>query len=493
MHNRLDWNVRGYSHGFYNRGQDSAGLLMYEQSSGNRVAFNSATHGGDGLFLWAGQSTMDNGKGGSNDNIFFSNDFSHAVANGVEATFSRNQFIRNRIDDSWHGVWGGYSYETRLIDNTFAGNDEAIAIEHGQDITIAGSRFDGDQIAIRIWANASQDPNWGYPKTRDTRSRDYQIDGNAFAGHKTGLSVARTTGMQVRGNKYDRVGVPLQTGADVRGLAFEIGPAPPRPPDVPVVAPLPTGMNAMLPATALRGRSTMIVDEWGPFDYLSPKVWPAGRLTDTPLRLRVLGPPGDWTLKSIRGGTVATKSGKVPGEVLVAPAGPGLDLDLALEYIGGVVTFPRGQVALAGARVPVTYRAIDPAQSWAVSWWTFDPQSDPLSAPDAFAARLRAKPVKTETLARLDLLSGRELSADLPPDRVALRAETSLRVPSGGYTMHVLSDDGVRVWVDGKLVAERWYIHETQLDSIALPAGNRRIRIEYFENTGWGELQVTFR
>ncbi len=76
--------MRGYSHGFYNRGQDSAGLLMYEQSSRNRVFTNSITHGGDGLFLWAGQSTMDTGQGGSNDNHFEANDFSHAVTNGIE-------------------------------------------------------------------------------------------------------------------------------------------------------------------------------------------------------------------------------------------------------------------------------------------------------------------------------------------------------------------------------------------------------------------------
>ncbi len=110
MHNRIDWCVRGYSHGFYNRGQDSAGLLMYEQSSRNMVAYNSITHGGDGLFLWAGQSTMDTGQGGSNDNLFQLNDFSHAVTNGIEATFSRNTFSRNRIDECWHGVWAGYSY-----------------------------------------------------------------------------------------------------------------------------------------------------------------------------------------------------------------------------------------------------------------------------------------------------------------------------------------------------------------------------------------------
>ena len=112
MHNRIDWCVRGYSHGFYNRGQDSAGLLMYEQSSNNIVAYNSVTHGGDGLFLWAGQSTMDTGQGGANDNLFYKNDFSHAPTNGIEATFSRNTFLNNRVEECWHGVWGGYSYDS---------------------------------------------------------------------------------------------------------------------------------------------------------------------------------------------------------------------------------------------------------------------------------------------------------------------------------------------------------------------------------------------
>jgi nitrous oxidase accessory protein NosD len=172
MHNRIDWCVRGYSHGFYNRGQDSAGLLMYEQSSKNVVAYNSITHGGDGLFLWAGQSTMDTGKGGSNDNLFAANDFSHAPTNGIEATFSRNRFVKNRVEENWHGVWGGYSYESLWQGNQFARNAEGVTIEHGQDNVIQGNTFGGNEIAIRLWQNPTQDPNWGYPKNRDTRSRD---------------------------------------------------------------------------------------------------------------------------------------------------------------------------------------------------------------------------------------------------------------------------------------------------------------------------------
>ena len=107
VRNRVDFNVRGYSHGFYRRGQDSAGILLYEQSSGNVVAFNSATHGGDGFFLWAGQTTMDTGEGGANDNWLIGNDFSWAPANGIEATFSRNHFIGNRLEGNDYGIWGG--------------------------------------------------------------------------------------------------------------------------------------------------------------------------------------------------------------------------------------------------------------------------------------------------------------------------------------------------------------------------------------------------
>ena len=104
LHNRLNFNVRGYSHGVYNRGQDSAGFLVYEQSNNNLFYKNSATHSGDGFFLWAGQTTMDKGQGGCNDNRVIENDFSFAPTNGVEVTFSRNYIANNRIYECDHGI-----------------------------------------------------------------------------------------------------------------------------------------------------------------------------------------------------------------------------------------------------------------------------------------------------------------------------------------------------------------------------------------------------
>src|SRR5437870_2183717 len=146
IHNEVDYNVRGYSHRFFTRGQDSADLLLFEQSSRNVVALNSLTHGGDGVFLWAGQTTMDSGTGGANDNLINENDVSYATANGVEATFSRNTITNNRAWGNEYGVWGGYSFETQIVGNDFTNNRFGVAIEHGRDNVISGNRFLHDSV-----------------------------------------------------------------------------------------------------------------------------------------------------------------------------------------------------------------------------------------------------------------------------------------------------------------------------------------------------------
>ena len=491
QHNKLDWNVRGYSHGHYNRGQDSAGLLMYEQSSRNTVAYNSVTHGGDGLFLWAGQTTLNGGQGGSNDNRFTQNDFSHAVANGIEATFSRNVFVGNRIDDSWHGVWAGYSYDTVFAGNSFSGNGEAIAIEHGQNIQIRGNSFRGDETAIRLWSNPG-DPGWGYTRHKDTRSRDYVIEGNRFEGTPTAVNILRTTGVRVKGNAFASVGNALQIGSEVGTLEFEPpGPAPAAP-DTSAPPKLVGAIEARLPEDALRGRSTIVVDEWGPYDYRSPKLWPVGKLADRPLRLRVLGPVGKWSLKSIRGGTPSTREGVVPGELSITLPERGIDLEVTLEYVGGPVLTPRGQGYTAGARVPVTYTLFEPAIDWTVMFWKVETPTTLAAVQDIFSAAFKTSPLRSEAMTKLDFLTAGPISTGLPNDGAVLRADGVVTLPPGSYEMSVISDDGVRVWLDGKLVIDRWSVHASAVDRVLVPAGKHQLKVEYFEATGFAELQVRF-
>lgn len=230
VHNRLDYDVRGYSEGFYRRGQDSAGLLMYEQSSHNIVAYNSATHGGDGLFLWAGQSTMDTGRGGANDNLFLANDFSFAPANCMEATFSRNSFVANRLEGCEYGLWGGYSFDSRVVGNRFIRNRFGIGIEHGQNNEIVRNRFVGDSTAVSVWAKPVEPSDWVYPRVRDTRSRDYLVRENRSVGNRVAVRAANTLSLLLAANEMTDVDSALVSPdssipGDITIAAIEAGSA----------------------------------------------------------------------------------------------------------------------------------------------------------------------------------------------------------------------------------------------------------------------------
>jgi parallel beta-helix repeat protein len=291
VRNLLDYDVRGYGEGFYERGQDSAGLLVYAQSSGNVIAYNSATHSGDGFFLWAGQRTMDTGEGGANDNLLFHNDFSYAPTNGIEVTFSRNRIVGNIVRGNRYGVWGGYSWETVIRGNCFADNRFGVAIEHGQDNVILGNQFDGDSLAISLWARASEPADWGYARARDTRSRDHLIRNNLFAGNAQIWRLERTEGHEIGSNSVradrpaDRCDPRVLLGTAFDSLAPEL-------PGVP--RQIPAAPRAELP------RSAIVVDAWGPWDGRSPKLWPVDTVT-TEVVLRVLGPPGEWRVVGRRG------------------------------------------------------------------------------------------------------------------------------------------------------------------------------------------------
>jgi nitrous oxidase accessory protein NosD len=495
MHNRIDWCVRGYSHGFYNRGQDSAGLLMYEQSSHNTVAFNSITHGGDGLFLWAGQSTMDTGKGGSNDNLFFRNDFSHAPTNGIEATFSRNTFIANRIEECWHGVWGGYSYDSHWSANRFARNGEGMAIEHGQNNVIQDNVFDNDATAIRLWQNPSQDPNWGYPKSRDTRSRDYRLTGNTFRGNKVALDIRGTTGVRLEANTFENVGArvsPETTGVDpdapARTVTFS---------DYETPSALAGGIDPMIKDGERRGRETIVVDQWGPYDWKSPKLWPVldqpglkGPTYARTLRLRVLGPAGEWKVASVRGATLSPQSGSTGAEITVTPGSASvLDYAIALEYRGAEVTSPRGAKTPAGQPYRFEFSRFFAPVVWRVRFFEYTDAADPVKQPAAFARLLAGAPLKEVTTDRLDYISGRSLEEGVARDRFALAAEGTAELPPGDYVLTLISDDAARVWMDGKILIDAWTPHESEVHTAPVPGGRHTFKVEYYEIGGFAELR----
>jgi hypothetical protein len=497
MHNRVDYNVRGYSEGFYRRGQDSAGILMYEQSDSNLVAFNSVTHSGDGLFLWAGQSTMDTGQGGANDNVFYENDFSWAPTNGMEATFSRNAFIRNRIVGSDHGLWGGYSFSSLVYGNLFERNRVGIAIEHGQDNAIVLNRFEQDSTDVYLWGNKIEPSDWGYPKHRDTRSRDYRIQQNTMSGARVAFRIGDTQNIAAVNNAIgaDTLLVARGDTSGVVIVAENPGAIIVRP-DTARFRPL-DGARKVLPSEyAVWPRSSIIIDEWGPYDWKYPRLWPKDGSLATPLTLRVLTPlgVGAWRLVKARGAAVSRSRGVDGDTIVVTPDSGGVeDWTVTLEYRGRPWRSPTGVVGRTNQPYQFSYSRFDPRATWDVKVYAWSDSTHPINSSAAFLALLRGErgePVVAQSTPRLDYMWYRPRVAGWPQEKAGVIATTDVDLPVGTYTLRTISDDGIRVYVDDRMVLEDWTVHESKVLEAPLGAGKHRIRVEYFQGDGWTELRA---
>jgi len=354
MYNKVNFNVRGYSEGVYSRGQDSAGILVYEQSNNNFFYKNSATHSGDGFFLWAGQTTMDNGQGGCNDNIIMSNNFSYAPANGVEVTFSRNIVSDNRLFGCDYGIWGGYSFESNFSNNKLRDNRIDIAIEHGQQNKITYNIFYVSKEAIRLWARNEQPADWGYVKYHDIKSRDYTIAFNNFNRCQIILNANHTERLSVFSNIYgeheklfniDSTVVDLDTTIN-QELYDELS--------VDTTVSIPEVLNPNDPfkdGGKLAGRKNIMITEWGPYDFRSPIIWNSNP-TDTNglMKFDLLGPKGKWRIKSFKGiSGISKMSGEFPASITAQKINTGkTGVLIELEYTGSSIITAFGETVIAG-------------------------------------------------------------------------------------------------------------------------------------------------
>jgi parallel beta-helix repeat protein len=327
--NAFDFCVRGYSHGVYNRGQDSAGILMFEQCCDNIIAENSCTHGGDGFFGFAGKEALGEVNPqpnvasykhrGCDDNVFAGNDFSYAAAHGLELTFS----FKNRISDNvFHGnaicgIWGGYSQATIIDHNHFTDNGEGayglerggVNIEHGRYNMIALNAFERDACGVHLWWDDDKgllEVPWS--RVNEPFSSNNTIAQNRFAHIPVAIQLRGSTLSNIAGNVFEQCQQSIEaddTSAnnindkeafDLAGLARPSA-------EIPGVA-QPVGARARF-----AGRDTIIMTEWGPWDHESPLLQ-FQRADGCGHAYRVLGMPADAGLVK-----ALTTTGKVFYEI----------------------------------------------------------------------------------------------------------------------------------------------------------------------------------
>jgi len=508
FNNKFDWCIRGYSHGVYSRGQDSTGILVYEQCRNNLFAYNSATHGGDGFFLYAGNETLKKtGRGGCNGNILYRNDFSHAAANGIEATFSDgNIFIENTLDECTHGVWAGYSYNTIIESNNIRNCTYGVSIEHGRNNRIAGNTISDTRLGVHLWWDDDDDlltSTFGKVHDRCASSNN-TVAANSFKRVKTAVHLVDDTNSVVAANKMKEVDVPVHLKGSTDGVrlglsnaqrmavkkeasgfaSFDVGEAFNWKP-LDIVARQPRLLtkqgkqDAFLPNGNRRGRKFIFVDEWGPYDFTNLRLFPSKVLGSGPrAAIQLLGPDSTFRVTSVTGRVkVSPVEGRLPTKLMVETAGPGLHTFAIDVKCDGRMLHATGTLLNTG---------------WRVTFYQWSKSNDPRNGAEEWHRIISSTPLDEITVPAVDFMWYTRAPSDkVSRDRFATVATANVQLPAGTWRIETTSDDGVRVFVNDRPVINNWTWHAATSDeaTVKLETGEHHIRVEHFEVDGFAQLQ----
>jgi parallel beta-helix repeat protein len=538
VRNAFDFCVRGHSEGVYNRGQDSAGILLFEQCSRNVFNQNSVTHGGDGVFGFAGKEalgdtpppdpTFDYAKAGCNDNTFMNSDFSYCPAHGLELTFSHgNKILGNRfIENGICGVWGGYSTHTIIESNVFAGNGGmayglergGVNIEHGSSNIIVRNTFTNNRCGVHLWwdddGKLLESPAvkaHGAGLVADnvvarnvfTIGPDHPFKGARDTGPLTVLQLRDTGTGHLKHNVYWSNTANI---SDPRGKELDVTPGSEPVTDetgFPMGQPHPRPTlgvkDPVVARDGLQGRAAIVMDDWGPWDHQSPLV----------RRTR----QADGDVYEVLGAQQVEYHALGPGvQILGDDPAPPVTARFKVEPAADIVPYSidlklDGKTRTVGATLA--------RWKWDVLAfpWTKDPRTD-------HAGWLEERDSKGVSLTwdgRLDLplaaggpraiKEWADHAGELPgADHYGLIASALLKIPKGKWRITTLSDDGIKVeviWLQRKDAPRKTIIdnmtwHAPTQDSgeftieqyMKATPEEVQIRVEYFQIDGHAALTL---
>lgn len=549
--NAFDFCVRGHSEGVYNRGQDSAGILAFEQCSNNVFVENSCTHGGDAFFGFAGLEALngenappdfDHTRKGCNDNLFLANDLSYAPAHGWEMTFSfGNRLINNRlVENAICGVWGGYSQDTLIAGNTFTANGGmtyglergAINIEHGSGNLILDNRFLNNRVALHLWFA----PNSEFQSKPWSKANYRGVVGNHAIGNTIDINAEhpfklregeRLIGVQFRdeglrplleawntaqaqakaagkdapakpvsrfqstvlANNTFKSSIPTAVERVIDdGIDIEPGSAAPwdNPRFEPLGSSQPVGARP-----GLRGRSNIVMHEWGPWDHQSPIVRLRSKVGPTHT-YEVFGAKDvaaalDQQTDNLRATVDRLDDAR---HLVTIFAEPGVN-----AYTGSITLGPNQRHPISGTII---------AARWDATFFSWKPDADPREHPALWRALASAPEAVNVSLPNLKLnyamggpkdqpWAARERNRMPGSDRFGMIASSKLVLPKGRWRITTLSDDGVRVLVGGNPVIENWTWHAPTRNEGVFDqpeTGPVELTVEHFEIDGFAVLEL---
>ena len=82
-------------------------------------------------------------------------------------------------------------------------------------------------------------------------------------------------------------------------------------------------------------------------------------------------------------------------------------------------------------------------------------------------------------------------ASGIPADNFSARWSRALAFEAGVYRFHLMTDDGVRLWVNDHLVIDSWQDGARELmDEIALANATHMLRLEYYERAGDAKISL---
>jgi hypothetical protein len=86
-------------------------------------------------------------------------------------------------------------------------------------------------------------------------------------------------------------------------------------------------------------------------------------------------------------------------------------------------------------------------------------------------------------------------ASSVPPGNFSARWKGNFQLPAGNYSFVTTGSDGVRLYVDGNLVLDRWrdQAATTYTSVQSLSGGTHLITVEYYESTGWPSVHLTWQ
>ena len=229
---------------------------------------------------------------------------------------------------------------------------------------------------------------------------------------------------------------------------------------------MPGKLDAFLSPGTLRGLKYIFVDEWGPYDFAGVKLVPESTIFWNEAELRGIGARGEVRNQGHRGGRRGDAAwGDAASRARGRLAGP----QTARVFVHGRTARARGKPA--GARDIVVRRLGREVLRLEAGWGA------------EAAGRLgrgsgRSGTGRKETRETRFRLGRRAPSDKVPADHFATVSTTELELPAGRYELRTVSDDGVRVSIDGRLVIDNWTWHPPMQDKAEVELKRARTRFE---------------